>query len=140
MDAHVGFTGTQRGMKPAQFHAVMGLLSAAEPEWVHHGDCIGADEQFHRTARKLGIKVHGHPPVNDSKRAFCDFDIEDDPLPYLDRNHVIVDSVSLMIATPGEAYEVLRSGTWATIRYSRKTGTDIAVVFPDGEIETEGEI
>jgi hypothetical protein len=129
-DGHVGFTGTQRGMTPNQLSVVRFYLDPYE--WVHHGDCIGADAQFHQAARRKGHPVDRHPPDNPSKRAFCDFDRDNREKPYLDRNHDIVDASSFMIVAPGEMQEQLRSGTWATFRYARKTGTKWVVVFPDG--------
>jgi hypothetical protein len=29
-------------------------------------------------------------------------------------------------------------GTWATVRYARKAGLPIAIIWPDGEITREG--
>ena len=46
------------------------------------------------------------------------------PLPPLVRNHEIVDVLTgkedRFIATPAEEAEILRSGTWSTIRYARR--------------------
>lgn len=138
MGLHVGFTGTVRGMTPEQKEMVYVLLQEMDPEWAHHGDCIGADAQFHRLAQLQGILTHGHPPINQSKSAFCHFDMVSEPLDYIVRNHAIVDAVTIMLATPGEEFERLRSGTWATVRYARKTNTDIYVVLPNGSIHGEG--
>jgi hypothetical protein len=54
--------------------------------------------------------------------------------PYLVRNHEIVDDSQVLIAAPKEFTEQLRSGTWATIRYARKIGRTVRIVFPDGSI------
>jgi hypothetical protein len=105
---------------------------------VRHGDCIGADADFHAIAVALGLPVAVHPPDNSSKRAFCQgATLVLDPLPYLVRNHAIVDRSDRMIAAPGERKEQLRSGTWATIRYARKQGKPLTVVWPDGTIAAE---
>jgi hypothetical protein len=136
----IGFTGTQRGVTVAQQGVIwLWLNKIEEPEhtWFHHGDCIGADHDFHRMVRRIGGNVYLHPPDIDAKRAFCDYDTEEDPRPYLERNHRIVDSSELMIATPGESEEVLRSGTWATIRYALKTNTPLWVINPDGSTITD---
>lgn len=129
---HVGFTGTQRGMTPNQLSVVRFHLDPYE--WVHHGDCIGADAQLHQAARRKGHSIHRHPPDNPSKRAFCDFDRDSPERPYLDRNHDIVDASSVLIGAPGEMTEQLRSGTWATIRYARKQRKKVIIVLPDGTI------
>lgn len=132
----IGFTGTQRGMTEAQKECVRVLLAAygLESEF-HHGDCIGADAEAHQLAWIRDIKVVIHPPKNPNKRAFCQGAwIEREPKNYLSRNHDIVDAASVLIATPGEAEEQLRSGTWATIRYARKRGKRVMLVRPDGSI------
>lgn len=125
----IGFTGTQKGMSAYQMHRVEELLKQYHPECVHHGDCTGADEQFHNIAVKLGIPVVIHPPENDSKRAFCQSGTILAPKDYIARNHDIVDAVDNMIATPFEFNEQLRSGTWATIRYARKKNKKIALIY-----------
>lgn len=88
----------------------------------HHGDCIGADAEFHRLAIRRGLEVIKHPASGiGNQRAYCLEGIELKAKPPLIRNHDIVDSVDVMIAAPGEDHEILRSGTWATIRYARKS-------------------
>lgn len=121
----VGFTGTQRGMTEKQKDRFCDKLSELGVTEFHHGDCVGADEQADNIVRTMGgIRIVIHPPDNDAKRAFCSQRGPTkvcEPKPYLERNHDIVDAAETMIATPGETQEQLRSGTWATIRYSRKT-------------------
>ena len=55
-----------------------------------------------------------------------------DPRPYLARNRDIVDASDLMLACPAEQQEVLRSGTWATIRYALKRDKHLIVIHPNG--------
>lgn len=111
------------------------LLSDRAPGEFHEGDCIGSDSQAASGARMAGFRIIGHPPINDSKRTFFPADESRDPLPYLARNHKIVDAAQEMIATPGEFEEQLRSGTWATIRYARKVGKPVHVILPDGRLQ-----
>lgn len=133
---HVGFTGTQEGMTTRQKQVVGGLLRTLKPTTVHHGDCIGADADFHDLARFLvnGVVVHIHPPINKSKQANCVGDFSEPRKDYLVRNRDIVDSSSVMIGTP-KGPEELRSGTWSTIRYSKRKKCKLYVVYPDGKIE-----
>jgi hypothetical protein len=139
----LGFTGTQEGMQPQQQEAVEQWLCSFRPGTItefHHGDCIGADAQchqsilfFHPTCRTVC-----HPPENDSKRAFTDNDDTREPGPYLERNQAVVDAVDVLLAAPKEQTgDVLRSGTWATIRRARKRGIPIVIVRPDGTYEVE---
>ena len=136
---HVGFTGTQRGMTPPQRAAVMRLLRGmAGLHILHHGDCIGADAEAHAGALALGWSIVVHPPIVVAKRAWCTGPSCEvlPPAPYLTRNQHIVDASLLVIATPGEPVEQLRSGTWATIRYARRQRKQVMIVPPDGAIAT----
>ena len=130
-----GFTGTQEGMTDSQKEAVYKLLVYAS--LLHHGDCIGADSDAHTIADKLKVATVIHPPSNPSKRAFCNSDFICGEKSYLDRNHDIVNASENLIATPKESKEVLRSGTWATIRYcGKKNRGEYIVIYPDGSCTT----
>lgn len=135
---HIGFTGTQPGMTGDQIRVVMQFLISLAPTDVHHGDCIGSDDDFHLITSlwDTPVRRHIHPPTNPTKRAWCPIRQETDtvylPKPYLIRNHDIVDATTTLIATPAEYTEQLRSGTWSTIRYARKHRRHIIVVYPDG--------
>lgn len=130
----VGFTGTQRGMTDRQLSKVDSMLRAlaapAPIDEFHHGDCIGADEQFHQAVNDPE-RTFIHPPEDNSKRAWCHSCHILKPKPYLERNHDIVDSVDVLIATPKTNYEELRSGTWATIRYAMKKDKKVMVIYPN---------
>ena len=136
---NVGFTGTQQGMNKKQRTAFMEVIQETGVTHFHHGDCIGADENAHRIVRNLWpdpnkCKIVGHPPVYAAKRAHCKFDFCLPPDEYIKRNHAIVDCCELMIATPYEKDEQLRSGTWATIRYAKKKGKRLIIVYRDGSV------
>lgn len=116
----VGFTGTRHGMTSIQYPTFDAVL-AQEPLVLHHGDCVGADADAHRTARqRSNVSVVVHPPTDSKLRAFCDYDLLLAPLPYMDRNRAIVDASDVLIACPYEIVEPEfgRSGTWSTIRYA----------------------
>jgi hypothetical protein len=105
-----------------------------QPEKGIHGDCIGADVQFSALCDSLQVTVEIHPPEDDSKRAFCKARITFPVKPYLERNHDIVNACDKLIACPSGNTEVLRSGTWATIRYA-KGKKPIIVIYPKGSVE-----
>lgn len=139
---HISFTGTQQGMTQVQERRVGRLLVYRKGEgeqFVHHGDCVGSDAQMHLLALKFGYKVHLHPPDNPSKRAFCEEGVVRSwPMkPYLERNTDIAEAGDVLIATPKEYQEVLRSGTWSTIRRARKQWIPIFIIFPDGSRRDE---
>jgi hypothetical protein len=143
---HIGFTGTQQGMTPAQIEALtkgFTLIDRLNQTVIlHHGDCFGADAEAHDIALSCGLYVHIHPPINESKRAWKQvpaahvFDGRwvNPPLEYLARNKVIVDSAQILFATPHEDAEQLRSGTWSTVRYARRKGRQVILILPNGRL------
>lgn len=137
----IGFTGSQVGMNATQNLAILDHLKDKQTlsgyeTYIHHGDCIGADAGFDIIAKIIDIPTIIHPPENPHKRAFCDgyFEIRE-PKPYLDRNKDIVDESDILIVCPNTMHESLRSGTWSTWRYAKKTGKPWIIFFPDGTVE-----
>lgn len=138
MSGHLGFTGTANGLTNEQHIALRDLVDWLAPSLAHHGDCVGADASFHDVCVHVGgIGIYIHPPTNPRKRAWKSGAVTYPVKPYLDRNQDIVDASDLLIATPGEFIEQLRSGTWATVRRARKRHIPILFVFPDGTITRE---
>ena len=83
----------------------------------------------------LDYSIVIHPPTNPKNRAYCGSLKEDDDIwrmpekSYLARNKDIVDQSETMIALPIDPNrEILRSGTWAAVRYARKTGVPVLFV------------
>jgi hypothetical protein len=128
----LGFTGNQIGLNPMQQREFIDLLLELQPVEFHHGDCIGSDKQAHDMVRWHAprCKIVIHPPSIRGRQAFCLGDHHLDPAPYLVRNHAIVDATDRLAATPKTRREELRSGTWATVRYARKTGKTIHMLYP----------
>lgn len=132
----VGFTATQEGMSGAQKITLRETLLKLTPDELHHGDCVGGDEECDKIARSLGVAVVIHPPTNSSKRAFCaqPGDVVWEPAPYLERNGDIVESSTVLIAAPRRDVEELRSGTWSTVRKARRSGRRVFVLARDGGV------
>lgn len=129
----VGFTGTRNGMTSIQVNSLNGFLHSKKFTEARHGDCVGADEQFHDIVMALGKTIHVHPPMVNTFRAFCvGYNYIHPPKDYIDRNHDIVDLSDIICAAPSSNVEELRSGTWATIRYARKWGKELLIFYPDG--------
>ena len=133
----LGFTGTKQGMTNQQRAEVAKLLEMFKPDRVHHGDCVGSDEEFHKITTRDGYYRHLHPPINNRYRAFCEGDYSEKPGEYLERDQEMVDQVQLLIATPDGFKERVRSGTWATVRRARKKGIPIYIVHPNGWVVSE---
>ena len=137
----LAFTGTQLGMTSQQRMAVYQYLLSWKPKLqsIHHGGCVGADEEFHELVWDAGLihLVEVHPCTIIRKRAILikidevqDIHPAEEPL---DRNHTMVDRATHLLATPHGYEEVTRSGTWATIRYARKQRLDMTIILPNGE-------
>ncbi|MBW2079094.1 MAG: hypothetical protein JRI71_16385 [Deltaproteobacteria bacterium] len=142
MSAIVGFTGTQKGMTSQQKGSIMDLMRELGPVEVHHGDCIGADEEFNGISTSMDIAVVLHPPKKRLKRAYCAGTVIDvrKPREYLLRNKDIVRDSDVLIAAPRQFYEPSgrsKGGTWATVGYARNKGMPIYIVYPDGEVVKE---
>lgn len=136
----VGFTGTQTGMNGVQKTIVLDLLAQLNASEAHHGDCVGADAQFHAIVTGMfpQTKTVVHPPTKRMKRAFVQADEYLEPKHYLDRNQDIVNGCDIIIACPKQEQDEQRSGTWATIRYAKKTNKPITIVYPSARIERIG--
>ena len=120
----VGFTGTQEGMSQHQKEQFVLKMLELHPTEFHHGDCIGADSDAHDIVREFfpNVKIVIYPPISTKKRAFKQGDEFKEPESYITRDYKIVDAVEILIGTPKQNQEVIRSGTWTTIRYARRTG------------------
>lgn len=139
----IGFTGSRHGMTIAQARTVsdlVGLFTDVDgATQARHGVCKGADIEFHFIAKQHGLRVIGHPGVSVSGDRAMRGDAKcDETMPekgFIDRNHDIVDASDVLIATPKSRVEEIRSGTWATVRYARKVGKRVAIVWPDGKVQ-----
>lgn len=146
----VGFTGTQDGMTQIQKEelkkALKQILDSTGIEQFHHGCCEGADEEAHEIVMELDkenalfannpINIYGHPSILRKKdKPFIGYAKVYLPKDPLKRNKDIVNEIEMLIATPKEDHEVLRSGTWSTIRCARKGKKPITIIYPNGKIE-----
>ena len=139
----IGFTGTRNGMTDAQKTALRGLLREQQYDSfifeVHHGDCVGADDEFVNIACEVYrclVRVVCHPPVDESLRAFNQkANLTMGAKTHFARNRDIVDETSLLIACP--SYEPLPTsgGTAYTVGYAARKGKRVKVIWPDGRIE-----
>ena len=113
----IGFTGTRRGMSMNQKRMLRYVMTRFyDVVEFHHGAAIGADTEAVEIVTTLGRwenspQIIPHPAKKNP----------------LARNRTIVSKVGILIAAPATDREVLRSGTWATIRYAQQR--DIAVVM-----------
>ena len=119
----LGFTGTRDGMTDHQKLDLSFILKTWGVEGIHHGDCVGADAEAHDMAKSMSLYVVIHPPIDPKLRAWCvGADEMRDELPYIERNHAIVDETNFLFVAPRTEEETIRSGTWATKRYAESLG------------------
>lgn len=138
----VGFTGTQTGTTPEQHNRLCHVVQELSPTEWHHGCCIGADSEsvdvvFQHTPR---ARIVAHPPEKTGRMSRESLRMSEDkrkPRPYLERNRDIVNESQVLVACPDGEKEELRSGTWMTIRYGRKRGIRIIIVWPSGDVTEE---
>lgn len=134
----IGVTASRYGLTHPQRAAVRMLLSAAvdlrgigqHVLQLHHGKCVGGDEEMLIIAKDLGIWTVAHPSIFSKWTSLVESDDTREALPPLERNHNIVDECNEIFACPNTVHEVLRSGTWATIRYARRAGKSLTISPP----------
>jgi hypothetical protein len=137
----VAFTGTQTGMTEYQENKFREYLLFVRPNVLIHGGCIGADCQADNIAWELGIAREIYPSnIHKKQGLFCrlgQFYVHD-PMNPLTRNKFMVERCDLLIAAPHQGTEVVRSGTWATVRYGRKKlgPEDVWIITPEDRTKT----
>lgn len=116
-----------------------------------YGLCVGSDDQTSEVATWFGYRLIAHPASDVSP------DLIATPFhgatvlqakPALERNRDIVDASGVLVAAPREQLDgewhkrkpmgVLRSGTWATVRYAVEAGKPVWFAWPDGTFEKYG--
>lgn len=147
MTKKLGFTGTRHGMTDGQ-RASFGSLIVFDllPTEFHHGSCQGADVEAARLVEhvtdggSIPCRIVCHPgPDGDPHQQQSG--VDDETLPgktHFARNRDIVDGTDALVAAPAQMEGQQFGGTWYTIRYARKTGKPLWIVWPDGTVTAEG--
>lgn len=139
----LSFTGTREGMTASQKRVVVQLLNEMKPDWVIHGDCKGADTDFHHLILAFrGGALTSNPPkieicpsTSESMRSYCEYyDVINPAKDSLARDRDIVDKGDKLIATPRTVREESRSGTWYTVRYAKRVNKIVYIIYPNGDI------
>ena len=142
------FTGTQRGMTPAQSARIEILLRFLGVTRVLHGACEGSDREFHDLTKGILRELYpGTPEQAEWASAHVApgdrvWPVPNDAKPQISRDHRMVDRAPILIAAPRGRHEVLRSGTWATVRYAMGRlkakpphAVTVYLVFPNGDVQ-----
>lgn len=133
----VGFTGSRLGMNQLQADIFRTFIIGHDVTEFHHGDCIGADADAHNIIQPYKIPIIIHPPIDTKFRANCKSSLSVFKKGYLERNQDIVDQTDILIAVPEGFNELVRSGTWYTVRYARKCSKNVYIIFMNGEVKEE---
>jgi hypothetical protein len=142
MTYRIGFTGTRLGMTDEQKEAVHDLLQQWKKKSTIgleglHGDCIGADADFHQICRDLAITVYKVPSNWERTTAHTDAPLLEgfEPTRPYARNRILVDAATKLIGCPFNYKYTERSGTWYTMTYAANKGKSVITVFPDGSTQ-----
>ena len=136
----IGFTGSRSGLSAGQRRTFENFLKEMSKRAVRsrdnllvvHGDCVGADADVGGVCKSLSVPTATRPANMPHMRALTSTAALAPPEDPLLRNKKIVDDCNMLVACPSSATEVLRSGTWATIRAGRKAKKQVFVITPDG--------
>ena len=102
----------------------------------HHGAAVGVDEQAATIAKyEFGLYTVAHPSDLARFQTSLKSDVTLKPQRPLSRNMAIVYTVQYLFAMPITKHDVLRSGTWATIRAARSACREGIIIFPNGETD-----
>jgi hypothetical protein len=133
-----GFTGTRKGMSPAQQTNLRSVMKNGMPMVFSHGGAHGADSEAHAIWREemRGQDVMALVWPADEQRAVL-FQGEKRTrvhpvMPPLDRNREIVKRAMFLVACPHEEQELQRSGTWMTIRIAFALKKPVLILWPSG--------
>lgn len=131
---HVGVTGTREGMDADQYqdlHAfLVDLTLEVKNLTLHHGDCVGVDEEVAQMCQDLGWRIICHPPASDYKRAYFPSDEVREKFEYLVRDRHIVDETEFLIVVPLTSKPQPKSGTWYTHNYAVKRKKPVEIFYP----------
>ena len=115
----VSFTGTRHGMSETQkdqFAFVISYFKSGTNAFhygTHHDVNLLADREAESIARAVGFTTKAHNAFRGEE---------------LERNRELVACGDILIAAPLSDEEVLRSGTWMTIRAARKAGKPVVML------------
>jgi hypothetical protein len=141
----VGWTSARAGLTPTQEMVarivLVDLRSRRGAVELHHGWCLGGDDEGADMAQLLGYRIVAHPghpkgrPNDLSMRGhFTDNDEIREPGEFLARDRDIVNDTGVTLAFPPSETDPGRGGTWYTARYAIKVGKPRLVITPSGRV------
>lgn len=129
----IGITGSRRGINDWQKLWLQSWFKKNSATVVHHGDCVGADDEVATIFSEHGSYIIAHPGDSPALRANCSAnDLSMTPLPFLVRDRLIVKKSQLIIGFPDTYRPTPHSGTWYTLDYATKHAVPTLTIKPDG--------
>ena len=136
--ARIGLAATCEGLTLvqtdwlAEMLLVLRLRGAVE---LHHGVCIGGDDQANTLAHEIGYTTVGHPLVSGRYCDHTDCDEYRRPLHRGAFDDVIIRETDLLLAFPRtDVEQYVNSNVWLTIRRAGKRGMPRLVILPGGVV------
>lgn len=132
----LGVTGSRYGLSQPQKSFLLQLAFGFVINELHHGDCVGVDQQVNdffmglRVGARLYVMTVAHPPLEERWRAHCNSDFVLPCKEYHARDRDIVNASTHVIGCPQRLWP-RTGGTWYTIGYARERGRPLAIVLPD---------
>lgn len=140
----IGFSGTRMGMTKVQKKSFLDIITGdgdLYPTTFIHGGAEGSDEQAHDIVETNfeNCCIEIYPTYHRARywEENTQYKIVHPPKPPLVRNEIIAQRCELLIAISATEGEVLRSGTWSTVRYARKHKKKIFIIYPSGHVMYE---
>jgi hypothetical protein len=133
----LSFTGTEHGMDSQQKDRFDALIREGGIRLLIHGACIGADDEADEIAAYHGVPRLAYPSTKTDKRVpnavllartGSHITFHKEVLDPLKRNPLIVLAGDRLVACPYEQEEIIRSGTWTTVRHARRLGREVLVI------------
>jgi hypothetical protein len=155
-DIRLGITGSRElPTEPQEYHLGLLIHTAMRltrgDRLVHHGCATGTDETAHQYALSIpDIRIHGYPGYGANYTTAYRMKIRPDEFTklhpakrYGERNHDIIRASNLLIACPQYPERdprSARSGTWQTVRLSRRSHIPAIIISSNGHVfqDTEG--
>lgn len=136
----IGLTGNREFPTQEQVTIFCSLLNTLTGNTVtfHHGGCIGSDETMHHLIHHYypNCIIHLYPSTFKDMWGIQpdEADWSQEPKKALERDLDIVNASEILIALSPTEEEILRSGTWATLRYMKKANKPFIIIPPTGKL------
>lgn len=130
----ISFTGSRHGLSDWQRQQLTNLLAANAHRITDaaHGNCMGADTEFHSLVLPFVVRVHVFPSTDRRTQSPIPADAYyvASPKPPMARNpDIVAAGPDLLVACPRQLSEQPRGGTWDIVRVARSAGVKYEILW-----------